>query len=98
VSYGITARSMIEAARLARAAGKPVSTLTVQSLWPLPERALRDAMRGIARIVVPELNFGQYRLEIGRIAAMLAPRPEVIGVNRVDGELITPQEIEEQVE
>jgi 2-oxoglutarate ferredoxin oxidoreductase subunit alpha len=98
VSYGITARSMIEAARLARAAGKPVSTLTVQSLWPLPERALRDAMHGIARIVVPELNFGQYRLEIERVAAMLDPRPEVIGVNRVDGELITPQEIVEAIE
>lgn len=97
VSYGITARTTIEAARLARAAGERVSTLTVQSLWPVPERALRDAMRGVIRVVVPELNFGQYRLEIERIALSLDPRPEVIGVNRVDGELITPEEIGEQI-
>jgi 2-oxoglutarate ferredoxin oxidoreductase subunit alpha len=97
VSYGITARSMLQAARNARAVGKRVSTLVIQSLWPLPERALRDTMRGIPRIVIPELNFGQYRLEVERIAATLDPRPEVIGVNRVDGELITPEEIEEQI-
>jgi len=97
VSYGITARSMIEAARAARAAGKKVSTLAVHSLWPVPARALRDALRGATRVVVPELNFGQYRLEIERIALALDPRPQVIGVNRVDGELITPGEIEEQI-
>jgi 2-oxoglutarate ferredoxin oxidoreductase subunit alpha len=98
VSYGISARSMIEAAQQARAAGKRVSTLTLLSLWPLPERALREAMRGITRVVVPELNFGQYRQEVERIALALDPRPKVVGVHRVDGELITPQEIQESIE
>jgi 2-oxoglutarate ferredoxin oxidoreductase subunit alpha len=97
VSYGITARSMIEAARHARTTGKKVSTLIVQSLWPLPECALREAMRGVSRIVVPELNFGQYRKEIERVALSLDPRPEVVGVNRVDGELITPDQIIAQI-
>ncbi len=97
VSYGITARSTTEAVRHLRAAGKRVSMLVVQSLWPLPEHALRGALRGISRVIVPELNFGQYRQEIERVALSLDPRPEVIGVNRVDGELITPQEIEELV-
>jgi 2-oxoglutarate ferredoxin oxidoreductase subunit alpha len=97
ISYGISARSMLQAVKDARAAGKRVSTLIVHSLFPLPEHALRDAMQGITRVVVPELNFGQYRLEIERIALSLDSRPEVIGVNRVDGELITPAEIAEQV-
>jgi 2-oxoglutarate ferredoxin oxidoreductase subunit alpha len=97
IGYGITARSMIEAARHVRAAGKQASALIIHTLWPVPERALRDALRGVSRVIVPELNFGQYRLEIERIAAALDPRPEVIGVNRVDGELITPQEIEEHI-
>ena len=97
VSYGITARSMLQAARDARAADKRVSTLTIQSLWPPPECALRESFRGISRIIVPELNLGQYRLEVERIAASIDPRPKVIGVNRVDGELITPEEIQEQV-
>jgi 2-oxoglutarate ferredoxin oxidoreductase subunit alpha len=97
VSYGITARSMREAARNARAAGKRVSTLIIHSLFPVPERAFRAAFRGVSRVIVPELNFGQYRLEVERIANALDPRPEVIGVNRVDGEMITPQEIVDQV-
>ena len=97
VSYGTTARAMIEAVRHARSAGKRVSMLTIHSLWPVPERALCDALRGIRRVVVPELNFGQYRLEVERLALALDPRPKVIGVNRVDGELITPTEIEEAI-
>jgi 2-oxoglutarate ferredoxin oxidoreductase subunit alpha len=97
VSYGITARSATEAVRHTRAAGKSVSSLIIQSLWPLPENALRDALHGATRVIVPELNFGQYRQEIERVALSIDPRPEVIGVNRVDGELITPQEIEELV-
>jgi 2-oxoglutarate ferredoxin oxidoreductase subunit alpha len=97
VSYGTSARSMIEAARNARASGKPVSTLTIQSLFPVPEQALRNAMRDVTRVIVPELNLGQYRLEVERLAATVDSRPQVIGVNRVDGELIEPAEIEEQV-
>jgi len=98
VSYGITARSMQEAVALARQRGQKVSALTVYSLWPVPERALRQAMAGMGRVVVAELNLGQYRLEIERLAGLLdGPRPEVVGVHRVDGELIAPQEILERV-
>jgi len=98
VSYGITARSMQEAVALARAQGQRVSAITVYSLWPVPERALRQAMTGMERVVVAELNLGQYRLEIERLAGLLdGPRPEVAGVHRVDGELIAPQEIAERI-
>ena len=120
VAYGISARSAMEAMRLARAAGKRVAMLTIQSLWPLPEQSLRAALRGniaasvepgdesrssvsrvgppsITRVIVPELNFGQYRLEIERVALLFDSRLEVLGVNRVDGELIEPSEIAELV-
>jgi 2-oxoglutarate ferredoxin oxidoreductase subunit alpha len=98
VSYGITARSMQEAVALARAHGQKVSALTVYSLWPVPERALRQAMADMERIIVAELNLGQYRLEIERLAGLLdGPRPAVVGVHRVDGELIAPGEILERI-
>ena len=93
ISYGITARAVHEAVLAARCAGIKVSSLTVYSLWPVPEQPLRKAMRGMKRIVVPELNLGQYRREIERLAA---DGQEVIGVHRVDGELITPAQILEQ--
>jgi 2-oxoglutarate ferredoxin oxidoreductase subunit alpha len=93
VSYGTTAGSMREAVRRRRAEGRPVSAVTLQTLWPVPERTLRRAFRGVDRVVVAELNLGQYRREIERIAGGC----EVVGVHRVDGELITPSEILEAV-
>jgi 2-oxoglutarate ferredoxin oxidoreductase subunit alpha len=93
IAYGVTARAMQEAVMTARANGAKVSQLIVHSLWPLPEQALRRALSTHQRIVVAELNHGQYRLEVERIAHTLDPRPRVVGVQRVDGELITPQQI-----
>lgn len=89
VSYGITARSAVEAVQQARAAGIKVSMLTVYSLWPVPERAIRAALQGIWRVIVPELNLGQYCREIERLACGV----EVTGIHRVDGQLIEPAEI-----
>ncbi len=77
--------------REARAEGHRVSLAVVQSLWPVPARALTAALQGIERIVVPELNQGQYAREI----RLLAGARKVIGINRVDGLLITPAQIRE---
>lgn len=96
VSYGITARSVIEAVQIARRKGKKVSRLIIHSLWPVPETAITQALEGIERVVVAELNLGQYRLELERLISCgtgLAQRPEVVGVHRVDGELISPEQI-----
>ena len=94
VSYGITARSVYAAVRTARQEGFKLSALTVQSLWPVPERSLLAAMDGMRRIIVAELNLGQYRREIERLAKN---GQEVIGVHRLDGSLISPSEILEKV-
>ncbi len=90
LSYGITARAMVEAVRRARQAGRPVSAVTVLSLWPLPERPLLQAMAGVRRVVVGELNLGQYRREVERLAGPWGI--EVVGVHRVDGQLIAPDQ------
>ena len=94
LSYGITARAVKEAVRRRRRAGALLSSLTVYSLWPVPEDAIRAALEGVRRVVVPELNLGQYRLEVERL---VGNGVEVRGVNRVDGELITPDQILEEV-
>jgi 2-oxoglutarate ferredoxin oxidoreductase subunit alpha len=104
ISYGITARAMAEAVQLVRADGGRVSALAVQTLWPVPEGAILDALcdrdcgTAIERVVVAELNLGDFRREVERVVyrwaaenSRLAPR--VSGISRVDGELITPDQV-----
>lgn len=91
LSFGITAGSMRRAVRDMREAGHRISALTVQSLWPVPERAICDAVKGMERVVVAELNNGQYRREVERIVDGV----KVVGLNRRDGELITPEQFVE---
>lgn len=93
ISYGVTAGAARAAISKLRSEGVKASGLVVQSLWPIPETALAAAFEGIDRIIVPELNMGLYRREIERIAG----DREVLGVNRIDGTLITVDEIAEAV-
>ena len=90
VSYGVTSRSAAMAVREARNRGKRVSSLTLQTLFPVPERAIKAAMAGVGKIVVPEMNMGQYRLEIERLAPAGAA---IVGVNKMNTTLISPAEI-----
>jgi 2-oxoglutarate ferredoxin oxidoreductase subunit alpha len=102
IAYGITARAMAEAVQIARAAGHVVSALAVQTLWPVPEQSILDGLcdpdcgTAIERVIVAEMNLGDFRREVERVvyrwaAASRQRAPEVIGINRVDGELITPE-------
>jgi 2-oxoglutarate ferredoxin oxidoreductase subunit alpha len=93
LSYGVTSLAVKEAVHIARGKGKRVSSIVVYSLWPVPEKAIRSALIGIGRVIVPELNLGQYAREVERL---VKDGIEVVGIQRVDGELISPQEILEQ--
>ncbi|MDH3475358.1 MAG: 2-oxoacid:acceptor oxidoreductase subunit alpha, partial [Rhodospirillales bacterium] len=93
LSYGVTSRSADVAVRQARSNGVKVSSLTLQTLYPVPERAIVSAMKGVAKVVVPEMNMGQYILEVERLAPSDV---EVVGVNKMDTTLISPAEILEQ--
>jgi 2-oxoglutarate ferredoxin oxidoreductase subunit alpha len=94
VSYGVSAAAMREAALLCRQDGGRVSTLTLFTLWPVPEAAIARALMGIERIVVAELDRGDYRREVERVAGA---RTRVVGVTRTDGERITPGAIREAI-
>jgi 2-oxoglutarate ferredoxin oxidoreductase subunit alpha len=91
VSYGVTSRAANVAVRQARGKGHKVASLVLQTLYPVPERALCRAMEGVRRVVVPEMNLGQYRYEIERLTPADV---RVSGVNRMDTTLLSPSEIE----
>ena len=89
ISYGMTARSVKEAVEIARKKGKKVSHLILYTLWPVPERDISLALKGIKKVIVPELNNGQYLHEISKFVA----QRELIGIQRLDGNLIPPSHI-----
>jgi 2-oxoglutarate ferredoxin oxidoreductase subunit alpha len=93
LSYGITSRSAAVAVREARKKGRRVSALVLQTLWPVPETVIRGALSGVGKVVVPEMNLGQYVREIERLAP---PGVEVSGVAKMDTTLLTPGEILEK--
>lgn len=90
ISYGITSRAAEEAVRELRAAGISVGWLDLKTLWPFPEKLVRSCTENARYVLVPELNLGQLVREVERA---VAGRALVEHVGRVDGALITPQEI-----
>ena len=90
ISYGITSRSAAVAVREARSRGTKVSSLVLQTLWPVPKKAIASAMAGVEKVIVPEMNMGQYLPEIERLAP---PGVRVVGVNKMNTTLVSPGEI-----
>jgi 2-oxoglutarate ferredoxin oxidoreductase subunit alpha len=93
ISYGSMGRTSREAVNEVRRGKGKVSLIIVKSLWPVPEKSLLRLVGGHRKIVVPELNLGQYVLEIDR----LFPDKMVEGISRVDGKLISPEAIIEKL-
>ncbi len=75
-----------------------MSSLVLQTLWPVPEKAILAALGciekgGIKKVVVPEMNMGQYVIELERLAP---PGVEVVRVCKMDTTLLSPTEIAER--
>ena len=93
ISYGVTARSAREVVSKLRKQEKRISHLIIHSIWPVPEDAIVEAMKGCKRIIVPEMNLGQYVLEIERICKRVDNTVEVVGINQMNTNLIAPEMI-----
>ncbi|UCF04031.1 MAG: pyruvate flavodoxin/ferredoxin oxidoreductase [bacterium] len=93
ISYGIISRSAAVTVQEVRSRGEKISSLVLQTLWPVSKAAITKAMDGVKKVIVPEMNMGQYLLEIERLAP---PGVEVIGVDRMDTKLVSPAEILEK--
>jgi 2-oxoglutarate ferredoxin oxidoreductase subunit alpha len=85
VSYGVTARSGLSVVRRLRTQGVPIGYLRAKVIWPMPERRISELAEQVDVIFVPEMNLGQMKLEVERLAAGKA---KVVGINRVGGEIM----------
>jgi len=94
VAYGSVARSARRAVIEARERGVKAGLLQLITLWPFPRRHLEPLLRQVRAALVPELNMGQMSREVKRVNQGMT-RVEVL--NRIDGNLITPDEIMERL-
>jgi 2-oxoglutarate ferredoxin oxidoreductase subunit alpha len=70
LSYGITSRVALRGIQLAQEEGiNNIGQIRLITVWPFPEKKIRDLASKIKAFVVPEMNYGQIVLEVERCAA-----------------------------
>jgi len=89
ISYGASARAVYECAAGLKDRSQAVSVLILKTLFPVPQQLLIEQIGTVSRVIVVEMNLGQYVDEIRR----LAPAATVEFIGKMNGELITPEEI-----
>jgi len=94
IAYGSVARSARRAVRDLRERGIKAGLLKLNTLWPFMRSAVESLLPTARILVVPEMNMGQISREVKRVNQ---GRARVVGINRTDGTLITPDEILERV-
>ena len=90
VCFGGTARAAMSAVLAARQAGKKVGMFRPITVWPFPEKQLRERLPQLKNILMVEHNHGQMLLEVQRVTGGAKP-VEFLG--RVDGTVISPDDI-----
>ena len=90
IAYGCVARSAKRAVIEAREKGLKVGLLKLMTLWPFMRAAVEKVLQTSKVVLVPEMNMGQISREVKRVNKGSA---KVFTLNKVDGTIITPQEI-----
>ncbi len=90
VAYGGVSRSAKSAVDEMREMGMKVGMFRPITIWPFLEKQVRNVSEKVREIYVAEMNLGQYSLEVERIACKNCT---VKKINKINGELITPNEI-----
>jgi len=95
VAYGISVRSAKRAATEARRRGIKAGVVKLNTIWPFPEKMVRDLAGKVRALVMPEINYGQLVLELERCAGGRCP---VVLVPHAGGAIIQPDGILEALE
>lgn len=91
VAFGTQFHPARAAMQMARAKGIKAGVLRLITIWPFPDKAIRQAAQHARLAVVPEMNMGQLRGLVTQALAGAGIR--IDGVNHVNSLTITPQEI-----
>jgi 2-oxoglutarate ferredoxin oxidoreductase subunit alpha len=90
ISYGITSRVAGDAVERARKKELRVGSLRLQTIWPFPEKRIKELASRVSAFVVPEINMGQMVREVERSAAGQA---RVVSLPLAGGGVHRPEDI-----
>ena len=93
VAYGSVSLAAKEAIRHLRADGIKAGLFRPITLWPSPEKKIKEYTDKIKDVLVVELNIGQYMDEVQRASGRL----DLKGLYKVNGRPISPYEIVNEV-
>lgn len=94
VAYGVTSRAVRDAVKQLRKEGRSVALLILRTLFPISEKLIQRVIEKRKRVIVVEMNRGQYVNEISRLSATVPVR----FFGKMNGELITPEEVIKEVQ
>ena len=93
VAYGSVSLAAKEAIRHLRKDGIKAGLFRPITLWPSPAEKMKEYADKIEKVLVVELNIGQYRDEVQRATSRL----DIDGLFKVNGRAISPYEIVNKV-
>ena len=94
VSYGITSRAALNAVKMLRSQGERVGYLRLITIWPFPEKVIREISNSAKKILVPEMNLGQL---FHKVREAVGNNTEVLKLSKIGGIMHSPQDIIESI-
>lgn len=90
IAYGGSARTAYAAVDAARLKGIKAGLFRPITMWPFPAKQVKEIAAKVKHIIVAEMNFGQYVIEVERAVAGKVP---VTLHAKYNSEAITPTEL-----
>ena len=90
IAFGGIVRSVKEAVAILREQGHNVGYFAPKTVWPFPEQRMQEISKNKKNIFVAEMNLGQM---IEPVKLAVEDKNIVKGINKANGEIISPEEI-----
>lgn len=94
ISFGASARPSYGAVKQARKENIKVGLFRLRTIWPFPEKEVKDLASKMDALLVVEMNIGKLVLEVERV---VGGNTKVISMSKIGGVVPSVQEILERI-
>ncbi len=90
VAFGSVVRPAIKAIKLARSKGIKAGLINLRTIWPFPEKIIREYAEKVHTFIVAEINYGQI---VHKVRESVNGKAKVVLLPKMGGAIHTPEEI-----